>query len=233
MIPSADPIVAIATAPGRGAIGIVRVSGNHLTPLIQTLCGRTLPPREATYTTFVDAQGQAIDRGLAIHFPAPHSFTGEDVLELQLDALHVGHRVGGAIGEAGAAAVGVAAGEVVGDQHQHPLPALQAAAHVVLEHLAQVRPAQVEEAAEVTEGLDDARRGVGGDGDVDPPVHALEHRDGGWVARPVQLPGQAGFRVAVGGRITAGHVVEPVDAIEDGLAVHAHGASAGMGTFRL
>jgi tRNA modification GTPase len=78
-----DPIVAIATAPGRGAVGIVRVSGRHLSPLIQALCGRSLKAREATYLPFVDADGSPIDHGLALHFVAPHSFTGEDVLELQ------------------------------------------------------------------------------------------------------------------------------------------------------
>ena len=78
-----DPIVAIATAPGRGAVGIVRVSGKGLVPLVQALCGRELRPREATYLPFRDAQGQAIDQGLALYFPAPHSYTGEDVLELQ------------------------------------------------------------------------------------------------------------------------------------------------------
>jgi tRNA modification GTPase len=80
---NADPIVAIATAPGRGAVGIVRVSGPRLGPLVEALCGRPLRPREATYLPFQDAHGAALDRGLAIHFPAPHSFTGEDVLELQ------------------------------------------------------------------------------------------------------------------------------------------------------
>ena len=80
---STDPIVAIATAPGRGAVGIVRVSGRALGPLIDALCGRPLKPREATYLPFLDADDEAIDRGLALHFPAPHSFTGEDVLELQ------------------------------------------------------------------------------------------------------------------------------------------------------
>ncbi|RYF25397.1 MAG: tRNA uridine-5-carboxymethylaminomethyl(34) synthesis GTPase MnmE [Comamonadaceae bacterium] len=78
-----DPIVAIATAPGRGGVGIVRVSGKHLAPLVQALCGRTLKAREATYLPFRDAAGHAIDQGLALHFPAPHSYTGEDVLELQ------------------------------------------------------------------------------------------------------------------------------------------------------
>ena len=80
---STDPIVAIATAPGRGAVGIVRVSGARLAPLIEALCGRALKPREATYLPFRDAAGEPVDHGLAIHFPAPHSFTGEDVLELQ------------------------------------------------------------------------------------------------------------------------------------------------------
>lgn len=78
-----DPIVAIATAPGRGAVGIIRVSGRQLAPWVQHLLGTTLRPREATYLPFRDAQGQALDHGLALYFPGPHSFTGEDVLELQ------------------------------------------------------------------------------------------------------------------------------------------------------
>ena len=80
---SRDPIVAIATAPGRGGVGIVRVSGRGLGPFVQSLLGRTLKPREATYLAFDDAAGQPIDHGLALWFPGPHSYTGEDVLELQ------------------------------------------------------------------------------------------------------------------------------------------------------
>lgn len=84
MLPRHDqPIVAIATAPGRGAVGIVRASGRDLRPLIAALCGQPLKARHATYLAFADAQGQPVDQGLAIHFPAPHSYTGEDVLELQ------------------------------------------------------------------------------------------------------------------------------------------------------
>jgi tRNA modification GTPase len=84
MLPRHDqPIAAIATAPGRGAVGIVRVSGESVAPVIAALCGRALKAREATYLPFLAADGSAIDQGLAIHFPAPHSYTGEDVLELQ------------------------------------------------------------------------------------------------------------------------------------------------------
>ena len=77
------PIVALATAPGRGAVGIIRVSGRGLLPLIRALCGRELTPRVAHYGPFRDARGEAIDHGLALFFPGPHSYTGEDVLELQ------------------------------------------------------------------------------------------------------------------------------------------------------
>ena len=80
---TSDPIVAIATALGRGAVGIVRVSGARLAPLVDAICGRALKPREATYLPFRDADGEPVDHGLAIHFPSPNSFTGEDVLELQ------------------------------------------------------------------------------------------------------------------------------------------------------
>jgi tRNA modification GTPase len=79
---SRDPIVAIATAPGRGAVGIVRVSGQGLASFVAGLLGRSLKAREATYLPFPDAAGQPIDHGLALWFPGPHSYTGEDVLEL-------------------------------------------------------------------------------------------------------------------------------------------------------
>ncbi len=78
-----DPIAAVATAPGRGAVGIVRVSGRGMAALARAISGRALTPRLAHYSAFQDARGAAIDRGLALFFPAPHSYTGEDVLELQ------------------------------------------------------------------------------------------------------------------------------------------------------
>jgi len=77
------PIAAIATAPGRGGIGVVRVSGGGLAPFVQALLGRPLQPRHAHYLPFRDADGEALDEGIALYFPAPHSYTGEDVLELQ------------------------------------------------------------------------------------------------------------------------------------------------------
>jgi tRNA modification GTPase len=78
-----DPIIAIATAPGRGAVGMIRISGKGLSSIIKTLLGRSLQPRQANYLPFKDAHSQVIDQGLALYFPSPHSFTGEDVLELQ------------------------------------------------------------------------------------------------------------------------------------------------------
>jgi tRNA modification GTPase len=81
------PIAAIATAPGRGGIGVVRLSGRNLDPVIQAVCrlpgDGALKPRHATYLDFINGDGSVIDQGLAIHFKAPHSYTGEDVLELQ------------------------------------------------------------------------------------------------------------------------------------------------------
>ncbi|MGZ8294691.1 MAG: tRNA uridine-5-carboxymethylaminomethyl(34) synthesis GTPase MnmE [Telluria sp.] len=79
-----SPIAAIATAPGRGGVGIVRASGKSLSPLIASLFpGAAFTPRHATYTNFKQADGTLIDEGLAIFFKGPHSYTGEDVLELQ------------------------------------------------------------------------------------------------------------------------------------------------------
>ncbi len=80
----ADPrtIAAIATPPGRGGIGIVRISGPATHHIAKDMLGKLPRSRHATFANFLDASGQALDQGLALFFPAPHSFTGEDVLEL-------------------------------------------------------------------------------------------------------------------------------------------------------
>ena len=77
------PIMAIATPPGRGAVGVVRLSGKQLQAFGQQLCQVPLKARHAHLVQLQDDQGQAIDQVLALYFPAPHSYTGEDVLELQ------------------------------------------------------------------------------------------------------------------------------------------------------
>lgn len=78
------PIAAIATAPGRGGIGVVRLSGKNLSIVMQAVCGTaSLQPRHATYLPFRQADGGILDQGIALYFKAPHSYTGEDVLELQ------------------------------------------------------------------------------------------------------------------------------------------------------
>ena len=78
-----ETIAAIATAPGRAGIGVVRLSGTSLADLAEILCGKTLSARVASLCDFRDQTGIAIDQGLALFFPAPYSYTGEDVLELQ------------------------------------------------------------------------------------------------------------------------------------------------------
>lgn len=78
-----DTICAIATPPGRSGVGIVRISGSGCTRIAQTLLGFIPTPRHAHYTAFLDAQEHVIDQGIALFFPGPNSFTGEDVLELQ------------------------------------------------------------------------------------------------------------------------------------------------------
>jgi tRNA modification GTPase len=79
---STDTIAAIATAPGRGGIGIVRISGARTPAIARSLLGSVPEPRRAALHAFLDAQGAAIDTGLALYFAGPHSCTGEDVLEL-------------------------------------------------------------------------------------------------------------------------------------------------------
>ena len=78
-----ETIAAIATPPGRGGIGIVRVSGTGLEDILRGIVGRIPPPRQAALADFSDADGIAIDRGIVIYFPSPQSMTGEDVVELQ------------------------------------------------------------------------------------------------------------------------------------------------------
>ena len=81
--PSTPTIAAIATAAGQGGVGVIRLSGKQLLPLAQQISGGKTPqPRRALHTDFVDASGEAIDNGLLLYFPAPASFTGEDVIEL-------------------------------------------------------------------------------------------------------------------------------------------------------
>jgi len=75
-------IAAIATPPGRGGVGIVRVSGADLAKLIEGVIGATPAPRVAAVATFRDGHGAPLDQGLALYFPAPESYTGETVLEL-------------------------------------------------------------------------------------------------------------------------------------------------------
>jgi len=79
----ADLIAAVATAPGRGGIGVVRLSGPELASVSLRLTGTSPQPRVATLARFLDVTGVEIDEGIVLYFPAPHSYTGEDVLELQ------------------------------------------------------------------------------------------------------------------------------------------------------
>jgi len=78
-----DTIAAIATAAGRGGIGIVRISGRDLLPFARQLCQKIPVPRHVTTTDFFAEDGSVIDRGVLLYFSSPHSFTGEDVIELQ------------------------------------------------------------------------------------------------------------------------------------------------------
>ena len=78
-----DTIVAIATPVGRGWVGIVRISGTRVREIASVIVGAVPKPRLATFANFLDTDGSALDQGIALFFPGPHSFTGEAVLELQ------------------------------------------------------------------------------------------------------------------------------------------------------
>lgn len=82
-LPNADTIAAVATAQGRGGVGVVRISGRDVQSLAKGVLGKLPNPRHATYASFLDDKGDTLDRGIALYFPAPHSYTGEEVLELQ------------------------------------------------------------------------------------------------------------------------------------------------------
>ena len=78
-----SPIIAVATAPGRAGVGVVRISGQNLSSFASALFQKKLFPRQASLLTLCDKHGQAIDQLIGIYFVGPASFTGEDVLELQ------------------------------------------------------------------------------------------------------------------------------------------------------
>ena len=82
MFADSDTVAAVATAPGRGGVGIIRLSGARARDIGQAICLAELQPRFALFTAFHDEQGVTLDSGLAIFFPCPNSFTGEDVVEL-------------------------------------------------------------------------------------------------------------------------------------------------------
>lgn len=83
LLNSSDVIAALITPPGRGGVGIVRLSGKALEPFFEGLLGFSPEPRHAHYQPFLAADGEAIDRGIVLYFPSPNSYTGEQVLELQ------------------------------------------------------------------------------------------------------------------------------------------------------
>ena len=78
-----DTIAAIATPPGNGGVGIIRISGNLVTEIAKQLLNKSIIPRHALFSSFIDDDGSVIDSGISLYFPAPASYTGEDILELQ------------------------------------------------------------------------------------------------------------------------------------------------------
>jgi tRNA modification GTPase len=80
---SNDTIAAVSTPPGRGGIGVIRISGKQSPVIAKAIAGIVPAARQARFTSFLDAAGARIDSGLLLYFPAPHSFTGEHVVELQ------------------------------------------------------------------------------------------------------------------------------------------------------
>ena len=78
-----DTIAAIATPPGTGGVSIIRISGSAALAIATRISGITPPPRRATLAHIHDASGDTLDQALLLYYPAPHSYTGEDILEIQ------------------------------------------------------------------------------------------------------------------------------------------------------
>jgi hypothetical protein len=162
-----------------------------------------------------------------------HVAAAEQRTHLLADLEGVRPRVVGAVVEAGAATRRAALGKVIRDHHQPRAASSDHLVHVGHQRLAQVRPAEVEDAPQVAERLDDAGRRLRGNRDVDAPVHALEHHDRGGVLRQVALAGQPGAGAGKGLGMAAGEVEDPVDALADrrqcdvvGDGALRHGAAA-------
>ncbi|MDP3838364.1 MAG: tRNA uridine-5-carboxymethylaminomethyl(34) synthesis GTPase MnmE, partial [Methylococcales bacterium] len=83
MLKNTDTIAAIATPSGNGGVGIIRISGALVVDIARQLLNKPITPRHAVYTSFLDSDDSIIDSGIALYFPNPHSYTGEDTLELQ------------------------------------------------------------------------------------------------------------------------------------------------------
>ena len=83
MLNHTDTIAAIATPSGYGGVGIIRISGLLVADIAKQLLSKPITPRHAVYSSFLDYDGSIIDSGIALYFPNPHSYTGEDILELQ------------------------------------------------------------------------------------------------------------------------------------------------------
>jgi tRNA modification GTPase len=81
--PNVDTIAAVATAQGRGGVGVIRISGANIKIIGEGILGKLPAARQATYGNFLDENGDALDQGIALFFPAPHSYTGDDVLEMK------------------------------------------------------------------------------------------------------------------------------------------------------
>lgn len=146
----------------------------------------------------------------------------KDVLDLSADLVSVGDGRFRVVVETGAAALRIALGVVVGDEEDHAATAADHALYVVGKHFAKMWPAEVEHAAEVAEGHQDAHWGVGGDGDIDTPVHALEHGDRRRVLGQITFTRQPGFGAAEIGTVAVGQIEEPAYAFLYGFAVNGH-----------
>ena len=169
------------------------------------------------------------DQGFFIGFKAAHQRIHRVVLgteqhpHLGPDFKGVGHGILGAVMEPGTAAPLVAFGIVVRDHDQRLPPGVDDGSHVIHQRLAQVGPAQAEHAPQVAKGLDDALGRLGGNGDVDAPVHALHHPDGRGVVGPVTLAIQPRLGAGVVGGVALGQIKQPGDAFGNGPLVRNHG----------
>ena len=150
----------------------------------------------------------------------------EDRLDLFLDAAGMRYRCSRVVIETGTTATNIATRKMIGDEQQDAPAIAHAALHVTGKHFTEMWPAKVEHAAEITEGLDDAKRRIRRDRDIDASIHAFQHGNGRRMPGQIALARQPVLRAAKARGIVTRPIEQPVDTLRDWFAVDVHRATS-------